>query len=216
MLLTVVPTAAARDANDARTTRLTCAIPRYFLGPALNCARLVLEGRRGARPSGFTEWSEDAMNRVRRGSSKSMRVRSGRGARCVLPLGGVQCENLKKFFRVAVGRGRGRSTFGRSVEFVRFVLMMTGAKTRPVDVARCGVTKRASSRALRAYECGSCLRTVPCLRRAAQIGCRSPRRSTTWSPKARRGWFLMVFAPKTPRGSHGSAGGELVLFYSDK
>ena len=96
MLLTVVSIAATRDANDARTTRLTCAIPRCFLGPALNCARLVLEGRRGARPSGFTEWGEDDMNRVRRGSSKSMRVRSGRGARCVLPLGGYRRVNLKK------------------------------------------------------------------------------------------------------------------------
>ena len=104
-------------------------------------------------------------------------------------------------------------TFGRSVEFVRFVLMMTGAKTRPVDVARYGVTKRASSRALRAYECGSCLRTVPCLRRAAQIGCRSPRRSTTWSPKARRGWFLMVFAPKNPAGQSRECRWSTCTFY---
>ena len=45
-----------------------------------------------------------------------------------------------------------------------------------------GVTKRASSMALRAYECGSCLHTVPCWEDLAQIGCRSPRRSTAPSP----------------------------------
>ena len=82
-----------------------------------------------------------------------MRVRSGRGARRVLPLGGgFQCENL--VFGSPLGEEgvvqRFIFTFGRSVEFVRFVLMMTGAKTRSVDVARYGVTKRASSRALRA------------------------------------------------------------------
>ena len=50
-----------------------------------------------------------------------------------------------------------------------------------------GTISHASSMALRAYECGSCLHAVPCWEDLARIGCRSPRRSTAPSPKARRG-----------------------------
>ena len=58
---------------------------------------------------------------------------------------------------------------------------------RPRDAPGGGTISHASSMALRAYECGSCLHAVPCWEDLARIGCRSPRRSTAPSPKARRG-----------------------------
>ena len=72
---------------------------------------------------------EDDINRVRRGSSKSMRVRSGRGARCVLPLGGYQRVNLKKGFesRWELNLEEG------VVEFVRFVVSIFRRQTRPLS-----------------------------------------------------------------------------------